>query len=815
MLLSELAADFNYALRAMRRAPSYAIVAALTLAVGIGAMTGVASIVDAVLLRSLPYRDAHSLANIIERTDKGFQRSPSYIAYKDYTPAIGGPVVGLAHVHGAQVTLATPDGLTRVIANWVTPGFFPLMGTPAEFGRTFSASDEEPNGPLVAIASYGFWRRHLGGDLAAIGRTVDIDGIPTMIIGVMPAAFDYPAYTQLWIPIAQVESRWAPLLSRDVHADSRTIVRMRSPRDSAAASAALSVVAARLATEYPASNAHWTGIDIWPMWTEVLGNVSGTLYALAGAAALVLLLACANVATLALIRGSVRAREIAVRAALGASRARIVRALCAEVGVIALVGGAAGVALAAAIVRVVRQLMGPRLPRSAELAVDARLFAIGITIALVTMLLVSIAPAFRSSKSALAARLHGSRGGGTGVRDSRVRNSLVAAQVALAVMLLVSAGLLLQSFRRLYAMPDDFDTQHIATASIFPPSPTYDKPADAAALYARLRDAVAKIPSVDGVAIVNHIGGRLPSKVDIPGRADDSSGKGSAFYVTASSEYQRVMQFGMARGRWFTDEDMRAPDASGFVINETMAKQFFADADPLGRVITVHRASQARADVGQPVSGPIIGVMKDVHWTGQENRVLAEVYVPYTREVWPWINIVAHAKNPAAIAVAMHKAIVEVEPRIPMGSEFNASGIEVPKKLSFDQRELTLTVVGAFAAAALLLAAIGLYGVVAYGVTQRTRELGIRMALGATARDVMRLVLGGVGKLVMVGLVIGLAGGFAATRVIKALLFRTAAGDPGTMVVVSVTMALVALIAAWGPVRRAMSVEAMESLGVE
>ncbi|MGH7653673.1 MAG: ADOP family duplicated permease [Gemmatimonadaceae bacterium] len=814
-LLADLATDLRYALRAMRRAPAYAVAATLTLAVGIGAMTGVASVVDAVLFRALPYRDANSLAAIIERTDKGSQRTPSYPAYKDYLAAVGGPVAGLSYGHGTAVPFQTRDGLVRVVAYWVTPGFFPLMGTAAETGRTFSAADEAAGAPAVAVVSHGFWRRYLGGDPGAVGRTVDVDSVATTIVGVMPAEFDYPDGTQLWIPISQVETHWEPLLSREVHADSRTIVRLRSPRDSAAAAAGLGVVAARLAAEYPESSAHWTGVEFWPMWNQVVGNISSTLYALGGAAALVLLLACANVATLALIRGSVRGREIAVRAALGASRARIARVLCAEVAVIAIAGGVLGTALAAGIVRAVRQGMGPRLPRSAQLAVDARMFAIGIAIALIAMLLVSIAPALRSSRFSLAGRLQGNRDSGAGLRDSKLRAGLVAAQVALAVTLLVGAGLLLQSFHRLYVTPDDYDTQHIASAPIFPPSPTYDRPADAAALYARLRDAVAKIPGVDGVAIVNHIGGRLPTRVDIPGRPVDSSPKSTAYYVTASSEYASVMRFRIMRGRWFTDADMRAPDASGFVINETMAKHFFPDADPVGHVITVHRTSQGRADIGQPISGPIIGVMADVHWYGAENRVEDEVYVPYTREVWPWVNIVAHAKNPAAIAPAMHKAILSVEPRIPLGTQYSGDGIEIPRARTFDQRELTLSIVGAFAGAALLLAAIGLYGVVAYGVTQRTRELGIRTALGATRHDVAKLVLVGVGKLVVVGLVAGLAGGFAATRLIRAMLFQTAPGDPATLAIVSVTMTLVAFAAAWGPARKAMSVEPTEALRAE
>ncbi len=807
--LADLAADLRYALRGIRRAPGYATIAALTLAVGIGATTGVVSIVDAVVFRALPYRDAGSLAAILERTDKGLARTPSYPAYKDFLAAVGGPIAGMAFGHGGPVPYRTADGLERLGAYRVTPGFFAVMGTHAFLGREFAPAEERAGAAPAAVLSYGLWRHEFGGDPAVIGRTIDLDSVPTTIVGVMPEEFNYPEFAQLWLPIAQVESRWAPLLSREVHADSRTIVRLRTPRDSAAAAAALGVIAARLAKEYPASSEHWTAVQFWPMWKQVIGDIGGTLYTLAGAATLVLLLACANVATLALIRGSVRSREFAVRVALGASRGRIARQLCTEIAVIAVGGGVAGMALAAGIVRAVRHLMGERLPRSGALAVDGRMYAIGIAVLLVATMVVSLVPVLRATRHAIAERLHGwSRDSGIAPRDSIVRGGLVAAQVTLAVTLLLAAGLLLQSFRRLYAIPDDYESAHIATAAIFPPSPTYDRPADAAALYGRLHDAVARVPGVDAVAIVNHIGGRLPTPVEIAGRPQDGSSRNTAYYVTASSDYQLAMGFRMVRGRWFNDADMRSPGASGFVINESMARRFFDGENPVGRVITVHRSSQARPDIGQPITGPILGVMSDVHWQGQENRVEPEVYVPYTREVWPWITLVAHARNPARVAPDIRKAVMSVDPTIPLSSENSYTGVETPKGgISFDRRELALTMIGAFAVVALLLAAIGLYGVVAYGVTQRTRELGIRMALGATSGDVARLVLSGVGKLVAVGVAVGLAGGFAATRLIRSMLFHTAPTDPLTFAVVPVTLIVVALGAAWWPARRAMRVE--------
>jgi predicted permease len=406
--LGDLAADLRYALRGIRRAPAYATAAVLTLAVGIGATTGVLSIVDAVVLRALPYRDAGSLATILERTAKGNDRTPSYPAYKDYLSAVGGPVAEIAFMHGGPVPYRTADGLERLAAYRVTPGFFSLMGTHAFLGREFAPAEERAGTEAVAVLSYGLWQHQFGGDRTVIGRTIDLDSVPTTIVGVMPGDFDYPEATQLWLPIAPVESQWAPLRSRDVHADSRTIIRLRAPRDSAAAAAALGVIAARLATEYPSSSAHWTAIEFWPMRRQVIGDIGGTLYTLAGAAMLVLLLACANVATLALIRGAVRSREFAVRVSLGASRGRIARQLFTEITVIGVGGGVAGIVLAAGIVRAVRQLMGGRLPRSSELAVDTRMYAIGIAVALIATLVVGLAPVLRTTQRAIAERF-GSR----------------------------------------------------------------------------------------------------------------------------------------------------------------------------------------------------------------------------------------------------------------------------------------------------------------------------------------------------------------------------------------------------------------------
>lgn len=794
-------------LRALRRAPTYTTMSVITLALGIGATTGVVSIADAVLVRPLPYRDAESLAMIVERSDRGNSRGPSYPTFKDYLPAVGGPVAGLAFMRGNASLLRTRDGLEQIVTWYVTPGFFNVIGSQALHGRTFAADEERPDGNRVAVISYDCWNRRFGLDPGVIGRTIDLDSVPTTVVGVMPPGFTYPYGGDAWLPVAPVEATTPTLQNRNIHADSRAIVRLRSPADSARAADALAAVERTLATRYPSESARWTGIALWPVRNEIVGNIGRNLWLLSGAAALVLLIACANVATLAVVRTTARVRELAVRAALGAGRARMLGDVFAETLVVAMAGGIGGALIAAGIVRGVRQLM-PQLPRVTELAVDARTLAITIGASAVAALLAGIAPAVRATRVALAGELHGTyHEARAGRRDRRLRMALVAAQVTISVTLLINAGLLAQSFRRLNALPDEYDRDHVATVGINPPSPMYDSPPAAAALFGRIRDAVARVPGVDGVAVVNHIGGRIPSRVDIPGRPMDVSQQGTAMLLVASAEYQRVMGLRMARGRWLNEADMRTPDASGFVVNETMARRFFPNADPLGQVITMHRAAQ-RPGAGEPISGPIVGVVRDVHWAAPNLRPLPEVYAPYTREVWTWMTLVAHAREPALVAPAIRDAIRGVDPNVPVSAQPGAGGVMLPQRFSFGTRELALSTLSAFALVALILAAVGVYGTVAFEVAQRTREIGIRVALGATFGRVAALILGSSLRIAGIGLLCGAAGAAAAARLVRSMLFGTTSADPGAWISVLAVLAAVVVLATWVPLLRAKRIDA-------
>jgi putative ABC transport system permease protein len=569
-------------------------------------------------------------------------------------------------------------------------------------------------------------------------------------------------------------------------------------------------VQARLAAEYPEESAGWTGVGLTPLRSELLGDVRPTLAILAAAAALVLLLSCANVATLSLIRASVRARELAVRSALGAGRGRIARQLFAESTVVALAGGALGVLLAAGIVRWVRAAASASLPRADEIAVDGRVLALALLVSLVAALVVGAAPALRATRPALADQLRGTQRGSSGGRaDARLRGLLVSLQFAVTVVLLVASALLVQSFRRLQDVPLGFDPEPLVAVRITPPPARYGSPAQALALYDRLRDAARLVPGVRSAALVNHLplsGSSVPSRVDVQGRDADPRRPELVVYRTASAEYLATAGMRVVRGRWFAPDDMRSPEAAGFVVNETMARQLWPGGDAVGQVITLRRSSQARADFGQPISGAVIGVVGDVRQFGRDVDVAPEAFVPYTREVWPWITLVVRADDPARAIPALRKAVLGVDPDLPVGGR----AVVPVRSLLADtlaRRRLALSLLGAFGGGALLLAAVGLYGAIAYSVTQRTRELGIRLALGATRASVLRLVLRGGLTLALAGGAAGLVGAAAAARGIRAMLFETAPTDPASYLAGAALLAVVALAASYGPARRAVRLE--------
>jgi putative ABC transport system permease protein len=799
-------------LRSLRRAPVFTIAAVVTLALGIGAVTSVLSIVDGVLLRSLPYRDAGQLAMVLEEIDAKNWRLPSYQAYRDMRDATAtgteSPVSGLAFLRGNGALMRTDAGVERVITWWATPGFFSLMGSGALHGRVFSADEEKAGANRVAVISYRFWNKRFNGDKSVVGRSYNIDGAPATIVGVMPREFEYPSYVDFWMPIADIEATDVALQQRGMHVDSRTIVRMKSAGDSTRTAATLNVVTAELARRFPEEAGNYKRVMLPPINKELFGDIKPTLLLLAVAASLVMLLGCLNVATLSLVRASVRARELAVRAALGASRAHIVRELFLEGAALSLAGAVGGTMMAYGVVSGIRKWTAYDLPRAKDLQVDGALLLIALGVSVAALLLTSLLPAWQASRLALATKLHGGHRGAAGNRmDSRIRSSLVALQFGFAVMLLIGAGLLIQSSRRLGGVQAGWDEQKLATVAVFPPSPGYGTPDEARNLYERLHDAVAAVPGVQSVALMNHApGGGITTKVLLPGRTIEPSQQ-QVLYGTASTDYLKTLGAQVVQGRWFTDDDMRSPDAAGFVINETMARKFWPGEDAIGKNMVLHRASSGRPNVGEPMYGAVIGVVADMHSFGKDAPPPPEAWVPYTREVWGWITLLVRAESPAKVAAGVRKAVLSVDPNIPLDAGPTGGVYFEQPSSTLDRRALTLGMLSAFATCALVLAAIGLYGVVAYTVAQRTREVGIRMALGSTRVGVARLVLTGALKMVAAGVAIGLIAAFAGTRVITSLLFNTTATDLSTYVTVPLTLAIVALLATWWPTRKATRVD--------
>ena len=800
--------DLRYALRTLARSPAFTLVATLTMALGIGSTTAAFSVVDAIVLRGLPYHAPERLLTAYERSEDGAFRVPSYPTFKDWqsqSAVIASAIEGMAFVRGNGVTLPTPSGVEREVAAYVTPGFFQLMATRPFLGRTFLPDDERPGAPPVAVLSYDYFVRQFAGDPSTLGKVVAIDSVPTTIVGVMPHAFAYPNFggpgswlgPSVWQPIAIFEASHAALKLRGLHVDSRTVFRLRAGADSARAAAVMRTLELRLAAEYPIEQAHWTSVGLQPIAGELFGDLHEALLLISSAIGLVLLLACANVANLLLTRVSARQQEMAVRAALGAGRWRLARLQLTEGAVLATTAGAVGLALAATLVGYVRNAASSRLPFASELALDGRAALFTLGTAAMTALLIGLLPALQSSSAQVMQYVRTNAAAAIGGRRERwLRSVLVSVQFALALTLLVAAGLLIQSFRRMAAVPLGYDPTDTIEFAISPPQHRYEAPAEAAALYARILDAVRAVPGVTGVAAAG--GALLPVKIETEA---SSAGRPleSALYHPVSTDYRSTLRIPLRAGRWFTEDDMRSP--VGFVVSERLAKTLWPGQSALGKRVTVRRASQARADFGQPITLPVLGVLADIREYGPADDLHAEVYLPYTLEVWPWMRFIVRAPNAARALPAVDRAVRGVEPALiflgkPSVTDTGADAID-------SQRRFVTFVLTGFAACALLLATIGLYGMVAYSVVQRRRELGVRIALGASARSIITLVMRNAIAFVLAGAVVGVLGALAATRVIRTLLFQTTATDVTTFVAVPLVLAVAAISASYWSARHA------------
>jgi putative ABC transport system permease protein len=805
-------------MRWLRRSPGFALAAVLILAPAIGGATAMFSIVDAVIVRGLPYRDAGRLQAVYESSDNGNLRTPSYPTVRDWQAQIGdaNPAIeGVSFIRGNGVSVLGPGGPEQRIVAYVDSEFFSLTGARPLAGRALAADDYRFDAPQIAVASFDFFQHQFNGDRSAIGRTVVIDSMPTTIIGVMPPGFAYPNFGSggwlppaIWEPITAFQRTNQALSLRGLHVDSRTILRVRAGSDSARVTSTLHTIEQRLAAEYPAEQGHWTSVQLAGLSEELFGRFRSTLVLISGAVGLLLLLACANIANLLLVRVSSRDREMAIRAALGAGSWRLTRLVVADAVAIATAGGAVGLALAHVALSFVRSYAGARLPFATQFAIDARAASFVFVAAAGSALFLAIVPLLHRGHGRLAERLRGGSSSTTsGTAGRRVRGVLVSLQLALTIAVLIGAGLLVQSVRRLAAIDLGYDPRGLISFTIAPASHRYDEPADAAALYKRIIEAVRAVPGVDLAAAAG--GALLPTKVETEEQRGAATPP-TAAYHPISADYLGVLRLRIVAGRAFTDDDMRSPN--GFLVTENLAKHLWPGTTAIGKRITVYRSSQARVDFGQPMTLPVVGVVSDYRAFGPDQNAPEQVFLPYTLEVWPWMNFVVRSSRSGQTLGAVTKAVQSVDPAI----KFRGSpSLERTGPSFADPRFFVMTLMSAFAATALVLSAIGLYAVVAFGASQRTRELGIRIAVGATQRRILWFVASDAGVFVAVGTIAGLLVASMTTRVLRAMLFETAPSDLTTFIVVPFLLAGVAAIAAVIPAYRAARIDPLVALRAE
>jgi putative ABC transport system permease protein len=812
--------DLRFAIRSLRNSPGFATIATLTLALAIGANTAVFSVVNGVLLHPLPFHDQDRLFMLMAQNRAGSLRLLSYPDFLDWQGQTS-DVADIAYVRGQGERVTTPDGVQSTIASFVTPGFFRTLDEHPLMGRLFGP-EEEQAGTHVAVLSYGLWQIMFGGDPRVIGRALSLtEGVFT-VIGVLPHDVAYPPWAdaQVYLPIQTIAATEGALAQRGFRADSRVIARLKPGVTVERATAALGTVAQREVAAYPAFNTDWTAVRLLPLRNEILGgNTERQLLVLLAAVGLVLLIACVNVANLTLARAGARAREIAIRISLGAGRGRVVRQLLAESLLLAAAGAILGVLAATWAIALLRHDAGAVVPRLATVRVNGTVLAFTIGVMSVAAVLTGVAPALHTARPDLTRSLNEGTGrSGQGRESRRLRATLVTAEIALALILAVGAGLLIRSLARLRSVDAGFDPQGLVTFYMDPPAADQRNPEKLAALYQRVEDAVRALPGVTDVALVNFLplsGSWLPSPVEVPGRAPDPEHDPPVIFMTVSPDYFRVMRIPQRAGRAFTESDLAGGTA--VLVNEAFVRAFWPDQDPVGRALTLHKAAQGRPDFGDALPSTVVGVVGDVRHFGLDTPPGPQVFVPYTRNVWGHLTLVA--RTPAAperLVAPLRRAVRRIAPELPLtlsGGRPVVGTINVGYGLT--SRQFDTYVLGAFAAAALALAAIGVYGLLAYAVTQRRREIAVRAALGATRREILRLVMGEGMRLAGVGIGVGAVAALLLTRLLRALLYGVGASDPATFVAVAGLLAAVAWAACYVPARRATRIAPMEALRYE
>jgi len=795
--------DIRYGFRMLARNPVFTVLVVLILALGIGANTAIFSVVNAILIRPLPYHDPGRLvviwgANPQKSWYGNLVSFPNFQDWKNQNQVFE----NIAACRPTRFILMGKGQAQRIQGDRVSSNLFRTLGVQAVLGRTFSPDEE--NSPVVVL-SYGLWQRRFGSDPSIIGQTLILNSEPFTIIGVMPPDFWFPVFghikaDQLWMPLEPTTNE------RNRKNNCLVLVgRLRPDVTLEQAQAEMDTISRRLEQEYPDSNTGWTA-NLVRAHQQVVGNIRPALLVLLGAVGFVLLIACANVANLLLIRATARQREIAIRSALGAGRLRLARQLVTESILLAALAGLFGLLLAFLSIDFISALKSGSVPRLDEVTMDHRVLTFTAVVSLLTGLVFGLVPALQAAGIKVSESFKEGRSIGTGgFRGQRARNFLMISEVALALVLLIGAGLMSRSLACLMNVNPGYDSDSVLTMQIQLPEFRYTQAHQRTTFLQQVTERIEVLPGVQYVGIVNWLPlfkGSQTLPFTIEGQATPTSGQvPTADCHVASPHYFRAIGIRLLKGREFTEKDgLESPRV--VIINETLASRHFPDEEAIGQRLNIDGSSCE-----------VVGIVGDVKHGGLDGQTEPEAYWPYLQYPWPFFTLVVRtASHPEGIAAAVQNEIWAVDKDIPI------TGISTLKQqvsASITPQRLSTFLFGTFGAAALVLATVGLYGVIAYSVSQRTHEIGIRVALGAQTSDVVKLVLHQGLRLALIGVVIGLVAAFALSRFISSLLYNVSATDPVTFSCVSLVLVGAALLASYIPARRAASIDPMVALRYE